>query len=214
MKAPRGTWNTDKNLKEVCVYFAVRKCISEDWLNDREQFLRPQDSWLSDNEFQNDCLAYALFHNQNGVSSTIGKNHWIPFRENEIMAARSFESTFMTDYISGKNAGVAAGGLLLADRPVKRNADRRTLEFSSEAQAVFEAGRSLLKYYHMRSDSLADASLFDIREYLHGRNDNGKMNSKPADAKSVELVRVLRDAVRRLAGRIQPKVYEYGFLKG
>jgi hypothetical protein len=34
-----------KNIIEACVYFAVRKCIEANWLNDRDQFLYPNDNW-------------------------------------------------------------------------------------------------------------------------------------------------------------------------
>jgi hypothetical protein len=43
MASPRGSWVTDKNLIEVGVYFAVRKCIEQTWLNDRDQFLFPNE---------------------------------------------------------------------------------------------------------------------------------------------------------------------------
>ena len=52
---PRGTWITDQNLKEIAIYFAVRHCIEATWLNDREQFLYPNDGWKQDPEFQTDC---------------------------------------------------------------------------------------------------------------------------------------------------------------
>jgi hypothetical protein len=58
-----------------------------------------------------------------------------------------------------------------------------------------------------------NASLYDIRAYFQGRNDKGKMNNKSMDAKYMELITNLRDALKALAQQIEPKVYEYGFLK-
>ncbi len=58
---PRGSWVTDKNLTEISIYYAVRHCIEATWLNDRDQFLFPNDKWKSDSDFQNDCLAFTLF---------------------------------------------------------------------------------------------------------------------------------------------------------
>jgi len=58
-----------------------------------------------------------------------------------------------------------------------------------------------------------NASLYDIREYFQGRNDKGTMNNKSDDEKYNELVENLRIALKVLAKKIEPKVYEYGFLK-
>jgi len=70
-----------------------------------------------------------------------------------------------------------------------------------------------LKYYHSKPDCNVNASLYDIREYFQGRNDKGKMNNKSSDEKYMELIGNLRDQIKILAKKIEPKVYEYGFLK-
>ena len=44
-------------------------------------------------------------------------------------------------------------------------------------------------------------------------NGKSKMNADSRDAKYTELIGSLRAAMKRLAKEIEPKVYEYGFLK-
>jgi uncharacterized lipoprotein YmbA len=39
------------------------------------------------------------------------------------------------------------------------------------------------------------------------------MNAKSADERYTALIKALRDALKILAEKIEPKVYEYGFLK-
>jgi len=196
------------NLIVACIYFAVRLCIEATWLNDRDQFLYPNDGWESDTEFQNDCLAFTLFHSQNKISSKEGINHWIPFTEQEINAREKFESNFMTDFISGKHKIEMSSDLI-------NEQDARTtpLIFSKEASDVFDAGRELWKYYHSQPNCNVNASLYDIREYFQGRNSTGKMNNKSDDARYTELIGNLRDKLKILAKKIEPKIYEYGFLK-
>ena len=97
---PRGIWVNRENLIPVAVYFAVRRAIEATWLNDRDQFLYPNDGWKTDSEFQTDCLAFTLF--SNNIRSKYGTNHWIPFTEQEVNAREKFESNFMTDFIKGK----------------------------------------------------------------------------------------------------------------
>ena len=93
---------SEKNLIEICISFSVRHCIEATWINDRDQFLYPNDKWEEDKNFQNDCLAFALFHGQNRISSSHGVNHWIPFSENEVNSKKAFNSHFMKDFIDGK----------------------------------------------------------------------------------------------------------------
>ena len=87
------------------------------------------------------------------------------------------------------------------------------LEFSPEAQAVFDAGRKLWRYYHIQQNCNVNASLYDIREYFQGRSGKGKMNNKSADETYTALIAALRDKLKLLAIEIEPKVFEYGFLK-
>jgi len=55
--------------------------------------------------------------------------------------------------------------------------------------------------------------LYDIREHFKGRNEQGKMNNKSEDATYMELITALRGKLKKLQKKIEPKVYEYGFLK-
>ncbi|MCX6147271.1 MAG: DUF559 domain-containing protein [Candidatus Kapabacteria bacterium] len=446
-----NTHDTKVNINEInsipiSIYFSVRHCIDATWLNDRDQFLYPNYGWESDLEFQNNCLAFTLFHGQNRISSKEGTNHWIPFTESEVDAKEKFESNFMTNFIKGKikrdattelnlfdsietkNSPLWRGGLLQQDGVVlnsntgeilkdgvllnqsnvpphlsgtppqegnlgkdtfnsppmeewqtmsdevvlnspsldgnlkKRNTvnfislpynpklkerakelrkagnlaevlfwnevkngkfkgldfdrqkiignyivdfycsntntvveidgsshddkqeydaerdafliglglevihisdidvktnlssvfkmldehpafqensieepprllqakstppqDGNGLVFSPEAKAVFDAGRELWKYYHSQikipkfsnevNNASVNASLYDIREYFQGRNAKGTMNSKSDDEEYMKLIKNLRDKLKILAKKIEPKVYEYGFLK-
>lgn len=58
-----------------------------------------------------------------------------------------------------------------------------------------------------------NASLYDIREYFQGRDGKGRMNAASANTKYTALMAKLRGALDALAGEIEGKVYEYGFLK-
>jgi hypothetical protein len=133
-----------------------------------------------------------LFHGQNRFSSKDGINHWIPYAEKEVNAKEKFESNFMSEF--------------LKDKP-----------FSPEAQAVFDAGRELWKYYHtkIKNDKTAsvNASFYDIREYFQGRNESGTMNTKSDDESYNALIKDLRGKHKKLAKKIEPKIYKYGFLK-
>ena len=207
-KYPRGMFIYAENLIQSTVCYSIRKAIPSTWLNDRDQFLYPENDWNKDTEFQNDCLTYCLFHNGNNISSSFGTNHWIPFTEQEVNSQNRFESNFISDFINGKIKSENETNLFgtRTNQTLKR-------EFSVEAAAVFDAGRELWKYYHSQPNVNVNASLYDIREYFQGRNAKGRMNSKSDDKKYTELIGELRYKLNFLADKIKPKIYEYEFLK-
>lgn len=199
---------TGQNLIKSSIYFSARHCLNASWLNDRDQFLWPNDGWHSDIEFQNDCLTFTLFYSANSITSTEGTNHWIPFTEQEVNAQNRFESHFMTDFIKGKIKDESEENLF--DNETTQSIKR---EFSEEAKAVFDAGRELWQYYHSKPNVNVNASLYDIREYFQGRNDKGRMNSKSDDETYMELIGELRNKLNFLADKIKLKIYKYEFLK-
>jgi hypothetical protein len=112
----------------------------------------------------------------------------------------------MTDFIAGKIERTN-GDLFSNGKKQKK------IVFSPEAKAVFNAGKKLWQYYHSQKKANVNASLYDIREHFQGRNASGKMNNKSDDETYNELIADLRSALKILATKIEPKVYEYGFLK-
>jgi len=202
---------TKNNLLASSVYFTVRRVIPATWLNDHDQYVFPNDDWKQDTVFQNNCLAYTLFHNCNYITSKDGVNHWIPFIEREVKARTEFESHFMTDFISGKQSH-STDYLQTSIEGFAFERDNTPLVFSEAANAVFDAGRQLWKYYHSQKNSNPNASFYDIREHFQGRSANGRMNSKSDDEMYNKLLGELRLAMKILGEQIKPKVYEYGFL--
>ena len=207
----RWSFITQKNLIESSIYFAIRHCIEANWLNDRDQFLFPNDGWKKDKEFQHDCLTYTLF--SNNIQSKFGTNHWIPFTEQEVEASQKFESNFMTDFIKGKSnpppkSSYIINMLFEPEEPFINS----EIQFSTVATDVFNAGRELWKYYHKQPKINVNAALYDIRAYFQGRNNAGKMNNKSDDQTYTNLMGNLKEKLKLLTKNIEHKVYEYGFL--
>ena len=240
IKSARGSWITDANIVEASIYVAVCHSIEADWLNDRDQFLFPRNGWNDDVEFRGDCVIFTLFANANYIRSCDGVNHWIPFTEEEVGAKACFKSHFMSDFISGTGelpAHHSIGAVARDARPYQTQLELSTTSpnpvnpvnpvkkhsapprlcvrenISTAARAVLDAGRELWKYYHAQPGANPNASYYDIRAHFQGCKPNGAMNAKSNDATYNELVSALRTAHKALATQIEPKVYEYGFLK-
>ncbi|EOV9222714.1 hypothetical protein ACOSOI_000675 [Campylobacter upsaliensis] len=220
----RWTFITPNNLIPTSIYLSVRHCIKATWINDRDQFLAPNKKWEKDEEFQNDCLIFMLFHGQNRITAKEGINHFIPFAELELNAAEAFESHFMLEFIQGK--------IKISNKKKKGQQEfnfqsdeledtfipTKPLEFSREAKEVFKAAKELFKHYHEQAKDETNynpnAALYDIKAHFQGFNDKGKMNppQKAQDEAYKERLGTLNYALKNLAKKIEVKVYEYEFL--
>ena len=237
LKQVKGNWITPSNIIPMVTYFAVRLSIEADWLNDRDQFLYPNNDWQTDTEFQADCLIYTLFHGQNRISSEHGINHWIPFTEEEVDAKEKFESHFMSDFIhgrtkktirteeeqkeyekDGKNYHVA-NAFEESTTTTYLHDGTSPLVLSEKAKAVMNAGRELWRYYHQQpiAKEKPNASFYDIRLYFQGtkttKSGKQQMNTESDDPTYTALIADLRLKIKELARHIEPKVYNYGFLR-
>ncbi len=204
------------NLLIGAIYFSIRHCIKATWQNDRDQFYAPyDDAFQDDSEFKNNCLIFMLFHTQNRITTTQGTNHFIPFSEDEVGPKERYLSHALLDFLKGEiKESKESDSLFLSAKK-----ENKPLEFSPSASKVFDAGKEIYRYYHTQDFANrphnANASLYDIKEFFQGRNKQGKLNS-PAKAKDEhykQLYANLQDALKDLAKEIQPKVYEYGFLR-
>ena len=225
------TYITATNIVEMAVNCAIRYAVDATWLNDRDQFLSPDDAWKDDQEFRGNCLVYILFNSQNRISCKEGINHFIPFTEDEVDAKDKFSSHFIRDFIDGRvkreylvkppTEMKAASDQDLFNQPeeeaVPEEKHFEPMVFSQMAQDVLSAGRELWRYYHQQKNALTDASLYDIRLYFQGTHPvkNGKevMNTDSTDSQYTNLHQNLQKKIRILARSIEEKTYYYGFLK-
>lgn len=193
-----GFYITSDNLWKIAIVFSVRRLVKQTWINDRDQFQIP----LTDvnEEFKTDCLIWMLF---NGSNLTAGANnlewngrkwslvnHFIPFTEKDVTSTGRFESDFMVRYLA-----------------------RRKL--SAEANAVLKAGKNLWKKYFEHTDvrnvreeyklNRPDVGWYQVRKTLEIRNSSGDF--PPVNLKPFE------ETYSLLTDKLQPLVYEYGFLK-
>lgn len=193
-----GFYINEENLWQAAIVFSVRRLVKPTWLNDRDQFLQPTEP-LTD-EFKNDCLIWMLF---NRCQRTAGANnlewndkkwsivnHFIPFTEEEVGAPDRFESDFMVQYLKDK-------------------------KLSKEAKAVLAEGKKLWQAYFANTDvravreelklNRADVGWYQIRNALKKRNESGDF--QPVSFKPFE------EAYKALTEKLQPQVYELGFLR-
>ena len=194
----RGYFINAENVWQIAIIFSVRRLIKPTWLNDRDQFLQP--TGVLTEEFKSDCLIWMLFNGSNLTASANDLewndkkwsivNHFIPFTEEEVGSPERFESDFMVEYLADK-------------------------KLSAEAKAVLAAGKKLWKAYFENTDvhsvreelklNRPDVGWYQIRNALKKRNESGDF--APVNFKPFE------EAYKALTEKLQPMVYELGFLK-
>ena len=159
---------------------------------------------------------------QNRISCEHGVNHWIPFTEEDVGAQDCFASHFMSDFLKGKVDADATSSPRQMELDASSTSGQETdsphsFTLSDAARAVLEAGCELWRYYHKQPKANPNASYYDIRKFFQGvkvdAKGKEKMNATSGDADYNERLAALKSAMKKLAAKIQPKVYEYGFLK-
>ncbi|WQV86040.1 hypothetical protein KVM76_07105 [Helicobacter pylori] len=200
----------------VSVFFSIRHCIKHTWRNHNDQFYAPyDDTWQDDSEFKNNCLIFMLFHSKNRITTTQGTNHFIPFSENEVGPKERYSSHALLEFLKGEIKEPKENDSLF----LSAKKENKPLKFSPSASKVFDASKEIYRHYHAQDFTNrpynANASLYDIKEFFQGRNKQGKLNlpTKAKDKYYKQLYANLQDALKDLAEEIQPKVYEYGFLR-
>lgn len=189
---------TPGNLWQIAIVFAVRGLVKPTWLNNRDQFLQPIAPLTE--EFKADCLIWMLFNGGNLTASANGLewdgrqwsivNHFIPYTEVEVDASGRFESDFMIQYLANK-------------------------KLSKEANQVIAEGQKLWKTYFAHTDvrsvrddlklNRPDVGWYQIRKSLQARNSSGDF--------SFVSFKPFEEAYKILTEKLQPQVYELGFLK-
>ncbi len=193
-----GFYINPENLWQAAIVFSVRRLVKPTWINDRDQFLIPTEPLTE--EFKSDCLLWMLFNGSNLTASANDLewndknwsivNHFIPFTEEEVGANDRFESDFMVQYLRGTKQ-------------------------SQEAQTVLQEGKKLWQAYFANTDVRAvrdelklnrpDVGWYQVRNALKKRNESG--DYQPVSFKPFE------EAYKSLSEKLQPMVYELGFLK-
>lgn len=199
------------------IYHAVRQIPQATWLNDRDQFLSPHDSWAGDLEFQTNCLIWSIFNN--AAREVDGICHWIPFSEEEVNSPAPFGSSFMADFLNGriKRSPIVVQGDIWEQHQAEEAASVAPIDnLSPEANAVLEAGKSIWIYYMSFPNIRPNASFLDIRTFFQGYKITEKgrrlMNSISSDDNYMKLLTALREKIKILESNIEQKIYEHGFL--
>lgn len=196
------------NFTKCTALFSARKLIIGDWINDKDEYLAPNEAHEKYKEFESDSIVYSLFHSSSNQSSLRQidykgkkwdiKNEFF-FMPKGLIMEMANENGFDFTYNDARVSN---------DRYVFTKLTE--IELSSEAKAVLDKATDLViksfKYRALFNDENPqyqimnwDASYYQLKplwkEYL------------PSEYKEFLAL------YKTLADKMRPMVYELGFLK-
>lgn len=200
------------NLFKVVALFASRRMVMPDWINCKDEYLRPTDEVLASAEYQqwnNDALIYSLFNNSSQQSSLRdvqykGKTWQIRnqffFLSNEEMKQLADKHGFNEMYQDAKTYAEDSYVYNLL----------QSIILSENAKQVLEAAKALLK----KAMTLRGTYHQDHPEYHLNSWDAGWAQMKPMFKEHFkEDYQAFVVLYKKFEDRMREGVYKFGFLK-
>jgi len=195
---------TPENFTQAMVVHAARRVPKATWLNDRDQFKKPEGD-LTD-EFILDCTVWNLFSNSNNTVAMKDveyegeiyqiHNHFFPFPVNEVKKWNITDSDIAFTLATAQDTFVASW--------------LTSKSLSPEANALLEKGREIYQYYFSNLNQIRtskykihtwDAGWWQIRQSLADVD---------LGASLMKEIKVLHDGLKN---KILPKLKEYRIIE-
>lgn len=210
-----------ENFLRVCSAFAVRKLIGGNWINDKDEYLAPDETNPKFRQFELDAVIYSLFNSSSQQSSLHnieykGKtwdipNHFFWMSREEIMNLAK----------ENENEEVYNDANASEDRFVYKfiqDVFAKGEHFSLEAKAVLDKGFELVrKTFKYRWLFNQDNPTYQTNNWDCGYYQLKNLLKKDVEAKNngelKNFCEEFETAYKVLAEKLRPQVYELGFLK-
>lgn len=198
----------DENFNNVMALFSARKLIDDNWINDKDEYLAPNESHPKFDEFVNDSIVYSLFNtssNQSSLRQVEYKDKLWDIKNEFFWMSKKDMMKLAND---NNNDDCYEDARTDSDRYVYKKL--KEIELSEEAKAVLDKATELVK------STFKYRPLFDSEhpEYQINNWDCGWYQIK-AVAKEYckKELDEFKELYKALADKMRPMVYELGFLK-
>jgi hypothetical protein len=207
-----GTDISKENFYKTTTLFTSRKSIKPDWINQKDEYMAPNESHPLWQQFQHDSLVYSLFNTSSNQSSLRQINYkdklWDIKNEffwmsKEQMMELSEKKYFDDIYRDARSSDERYVYTLLHKEGLYE-------KLSPDAKGVLDMATELVK------------KTFDMREILHTEHPEYHLNTWDAGWYQIKLIlkafypEDLKDFTKKykeFEDRMRPLVYELGFLR-
>ena len=198
-----------ESFRRATAMYAARKLVTEDWMNQKDEYIRPTDGTPAYKQWNNDAIVYALIHGSNNCTAMRNvtykgkqyriKNHfWWKTRKDTKTLYDHQACGQLTADLRGETEDAYLATIL------------PTLDLSPEAKACLTSLDELLVATLPHRESFAtsrpelhlmahDAGLYQLKHLFREYDPEGWKG--------------LQGALKALADKLRPGVYEHGFLK-
>ena len=199
---------TADNFDRCTALFAARKLIVGNWINDKDEYLAPNEAHPGYNEFVNDSLIYSLFHSSSNQSSL--RN--VEYKGNAWNIKNEFFWRSAAEMAEKANA--CGNDEMYNDARVSKDryvySKLQGIELSAEAKAVLDKANEILDATMSRRKVYNE----EHPEYQVNNFDAGFYQLKAICKEYCpELLKEFNEVFKKLSEKMKPMVYELGFLK-
>ncbi len=205
-----GTTVSKNNLHKVFSGFTVRKLIQSDWINQKDEFLAPNEEHKQFEQFKCDSLVYSLFNSASNQSSLRQVEYkgqlWDIKNEFFWMSADKMKE------LSDEN------GYDELWRDANAASDRHVYKLLFGEERIYDKLSEDAKSVLNKATELVELSM-EMRQVM--ANDENHLNSWDAGYAQLKLVwkeyfpeqfKEFRQLFKNMEDRMRPLVYELGFL--
>ena len=212
-----------ENFDRLVALFAARKLITSNWLNGKDEYLKPDTSNSNYAEYSYDALIFSLFHSSSNQSSlrkveydnklkdVVNEFFFMPKETILGLADKYSNQECYSDVRHSSDRFVAKTINLIENEKTEGH-------FSEKSQRVLDLARELvIDSFPFRKDfnllkpeyqiNNWDCGLYQIKGLLNWIVENNK------DEDIKEKYDEFKEAYKELGDKMRPMVYELGFLK-
>lgn len=203
------------NLLNICTLFTSRKLIQANWVNQKQEYMAPDETNPEWEQFKCDSIIYSLFNSASNQSALRDINYnnkkwnsfneffWVPIEKmREIIKQSSNQDLYNDIKLYGKQRYVAQ---LLYDEGIYG-------KLSEDAKFVLDEATK----YVVKSIGIRDIVNRERPELNANTWDAGFYQLKGIANTIVSHkndIKIIMDAYKEFGNRLRPLVYELGFLK-
>lgn len=201
---------TIENFLDVCSFFCARKSITQNWINQKDEYLKPNEQHKNFLQFQYDSIVYSLFHsasNQSSLRNVEYKNEiwniknnffWIPVSQIKTLADNNNYDILYSD--------------------AHTDSDRYLTKILFGKERIYDKLSNDAKIILDYASNLVGLSM-EIRQDL--ANNENQLNCWDAGYAQLRLIwkeyfpeefKVFRNMYKNFENRMKSNVYELGFL--
>jgi hypothetical protein len=200
-----------ENFSHVTAMFTAKKTIQQNWLNDKDEYMKPNEDSECYNSFTFDSIIYSIFHNASSQSSL----RQVEYKDQQW----DIKNEFFWMSVEKMKELADQNGYDELYNDARTSSDRYVHKLLFGEERIYDKLSPDAKAVLDKAIELVERSM-ELRQVM--ANDENQLNSWDAGYAQLKLVwkeyfqeefKEFRQLYKTMEDRMRPLVYELGFLK-